>query len=203
MCLCRFDDETWCSFTSMNLLTFRSHYSYIMLGALLFKSWEGWDLLDSSYFCFISLSSIGFGDLVPGESVSWIRKCPFHMQINCVPNAHCTYDAHSCAINRVMHNWGQQIECAHFSLFPLYCPPTNYSWSSTRPQQKTSASWRWKFHSFSVQFICCWEWHSSRCASTWCRWDSIIELEWSGGILHNEFFSLSDHSLDGIGTSHA
>lgn len=41
-----------------------------MLGALLFKHWEKWDLLDSSYFCFISLSSIGFGDLVPGESVS-------------------------------------------------------------------------------------------------------------------------------------
>lgn len=87
MCLCRFDDGTWCSFIWMNLFTSRSHYSYIMLGALLFKSWEGWDLLDSSYFCFISLSSIGFGDLVPGESVSWIRKCPFHMQINCVPNA--------------------------------------------------------------------------------------------------------------------
>lgn len=45
--------------------------SYILLGASLFKAWENWDYLDGSYFCFISLSSIGFGDLVPGAAVSW------------------------------------------------------------------------------------------------------------------------------------
>ena len=39
---------------------------YIYLGALLFSFWEGWDLLTGSYFCFITLSTIGFGDIVPG-----------------------------------------------------------------------------------------------------------------------------------------
>ncbi|XP_004534902.1 potassium channel subfamily K member 15 [Ceratitis capitata] len=43
--------------------------SYILAGAILFSRWEEWDYLDGSYFCFISLSSIGFGDLVPGERV--------------------------------------------------------------------------------------------------------------------------------------
>ncbi|XP_011196553.1 TWiK family of potassium channels protein 18 isoform X1 [Zeugodacus cucurbitae] len=43
--------------------------SYILAGAILFSRWEAWDYLDGSYFCFISLSSIGFGDLVPGERV--------------------------------------------------------------------------------------------------------------------------------------
>ncbi|XP_037826370.1 TWiK family of potassium channels protein 12-like [Lucilia sericata] len=43
--------------------------SYILWGALLFGQWESWGYLDGSYFCFISLSSIGFGDLVPGDRV--------------------------------------------------------------------------------------------------------------------------------------
>ncbi|XP_018795872.1 PREDICTED: TWiK family of potassium channels protein 18-like isoform X2 [Bactrocera latifrons] len=43
--------------------------SYILAGAILFSRWEEWGYLDGSYFCFISLSSIGFGDLVPGERV--------------------------------------------------------------------------------------------------------------------------------------
>lgn len=42
-------------------------FSYVFGGALLFKEYEGWDYLDGSYFCFISLSTIGFGDIVPGE----------------------------------------------------------------------------------------------------------------------------------------
>ena len=40
--------------------------AYIILGASLFAVWEGWGYFDSSYFCFITLSTIGFGDFVPG-----------------------------------------------------------------------------------------------------------------------------------------
>ena len=43
-------------------------FGYILVGAMLFKLCEGWDLFVGSYFCFITLSTIGFGDYVPGTS---------------------------------------------------------------------------------------------------------------------------------------
>lgn len=43
--------------------------SYICGGAILFSYWEGWDYSDSYYFCFITLTTIGFGDMVPGTAV--------------------------------------------------------------------------------------------------------------------------------------
>ncbi|XP_013776127.1 TWiK family of potassium channels protein 18-like, partial [Limulus polyphemus] len=42
---------------------------YICGGAFLFSIWEGWNYLDGAYFCFVTLSTIGFGDLVPGDTV--------------------------------------------------------------------------------------------------------------------------------------
>jgi hypothetical protein len=42
---------------------------YVALGSLLFRLCEGWDYLVASYFCFITLSTIGFGDYVPGTSL--------------------------------------------------------------------------------------------------------------------------------------
>lgn len=44
--------------------------SYIIAGAFLFNSWESWNLLDAAYFCFITLTTIGFGDLVPAKEVT-------------------------------------------------------------------------------------------------------------------------------------
>ncbi|XP_075218177.1 uncharacterized protein LOC142322962 [Lycorma delicatula] len=42
---------------------------YISIGSIVFASWENWSYLDSAYFCFVTLSTIGFGDLVPGKSL--------------------------------------------------------------------------------------------------------------------------------------
>ncbi|XP_060556847.1 TWiK family of potassium channels protein 9-like [Ruditapes philippinarum] len=40
---------------------------YVLGGALMFSMWEDWNYLEGSYFCFITLSTIGFGDYVPGS----------------------------------------------------------------------------------------------------------------------------------------
>ncbi|UJR27859.1 hypothetical protein I4U23_009124 [Adineta vaga] len=44
--------------------------SYLILGAVLFSEWENWNFLDGAYFCFVTLATIGLGDLVPGKSIT-------------------------------------------------------------------------------------------------------------------------------------
>ncbi|VDK80363.1 unnamed protein product [Litomosoides sigmodontis] len=50
-------------------LVFLTMFAYLVAGSVLFCLWEGWTFLDSFYFCYISLTTIGFGDKFPGASV--------------------------------------------------------------------------------------------------------------------------------------
>ncbi|CAD7012282.1 unnamed protein product [Ceratitis capitata] len=43
--------------------------SYILIGALFYSMWEEWSYFEAFYFVFISMSTIGFGDLVPKHPV--------------------------------------------------------------------------------------------------------------------------------------
>nr|CAD2177859.1 unnamed protein product [Meloidogyne enterolobii] len=43
--------------------------AYLVTGSILFCLWEEWTFLDSFYFCYVSLTTIGFGDKFPGGSV--------------------------------------------------------------------------------------------------------------------------------------
>ena len=41
---------------------------FLAFGSALFHVWEEWDLVSAAYFCFITLSTVGFGDMVPTKS---------------------------------------------------------------------------------------------------------------------------------------
>ena len=59
---------------------------YIMFGAFLFAQSEDWDTLVAAYFCFITLSTIGFGDYVPGTSLDpyrWQRMVACALYLVC------------------------------------------------------------------------------------------------------------------------
>jgi hypothetical protein len=45
-------------------------FGYVAMGAVLFGVWEHWTAMDAAYFCFITISTIGFGDFVPGAAAA-------------------------------------------------------------------------------------------------------------------------------------
>lgn len=48
--------------------------TYILIGAIVFSIWEDSNYLKWSYFCFVTLSTIGFGDIVPGRITHVVSK---------------------------------------------------------------------------------------------------------------------------------
>ena len=42
--------------------------TYVGMGAVVFSQWEGWNTMSAAYFSFVTLTTIGFGDLVPINS---------------------------------------------------------------------------------------------------------------------------------------
>lgn len=57
--------------TETNLMVFNGMLSSIIIttGAAVFSRYEGWSYFDSFYYCFVTLTTIGFGDYVALQNV--------------------------------------------------------------------------------------------------------------------------------------
>jgi len=44
------------------------------MGAAMFGVWEQWEAMEAAYFCFVTISTIGFGDVVPGVAKGVVER---------------------------------------------------------------------------------------------------------------------------------
>ncbi|XP_070212505.1 potassium channel subfamily K member 18-like isoform X2 [Littorina saxatilis] len=52
-------------------------FAYIFLGAGMYRLWEDWTYLESFYFVFITVSTIGFGDVLPEHPNFFLLSCVY------------------------------------------------------------------------------------------------------------------------------
>lgn len=86
------------------LLCFSMMIIYILFGAVVLYRLEEWPLLDGIYFCFMSLSTIGFGDMMPGfrrNSNTTIWFCSIYIMSGMALTAMCFNVIHEEIVNRI------------------------------------------------------------------------------------------------------
>nr|XP_023029480.1 TWiK family of potassium channels protein 7-like [Leptinotarsa decemlineata] len=85
-------------------------FIYICLGTFALYKLEDWSLLNGFYFCFMSLTTIGFGDMVPGsdpflqhESNATIWFCSIYIMSGMALTAMCFNVVHDEIVHRLKH----------------------------------------------------------------------------------------------------
>ncbi|XP_045454181.1 TWiK family of potassium channels protein 18-like [Melitaea cinxia] len=85
-------------------------FTYIFFGALILYQLEGWSVIDGVYFCFMSLSTIGFGHLAPGltqkngASSGTIWFCSIYIMTGLALTAMCFNVLHDEIVHRLRHH---------------------------------------------------------------------------------------------------
>ncbi|XP_038214178.1 potassium channel subfamily K member 18-like [Zerene cesonia] len=85
-------------------------FTYIFFGALVLYQLEGWSPVDGVYFCFMSLSTIGFGHLAPGvtqrngASSGTVWFCSIYIITGLALTAMCFNVLHDEIVHRLRHH---------------------------------------------------------------------------------------------------
>ncbi|XP_022115266.2 potassium channel subfamily K member 18-like [Pieris rapae] len=85
-------------------------FTYISFGALILYQLEGWSPVDGIYFCFMSLSTIGFGHLAPGmtqrngASSGTVWFCSIYIITGLALTAMCFNILHDEIVHRLRHH---------------------------------------------------------------------------------------------------
>ncbi|GBP31309.1 Potassium channel subfamily K member 18 [Eumeta japonica] len=85
-------------------------FAYIFFGAFILHQIEGWSLIDGIYFCFMSLSTIGFGHLAPGAtqkngaSTGTVWFCSIYIMTGLALTAMCFNVLHDEIVHRLRHH---------------------------------------------------------------------------------------------------
>lgn len=70
--------------TKLILISFNFVSLVIIFGALIFTTYEKWSFFESVYYCFITLTTIGFGDLVALQKNDFIAKRPDYVAFSLI-----------------------------------------------------------------------------------------------------------------------
>lgn len=72
--------------TEMNLMLATGMLSSIIIttGAAVFSRYEGWSYFDSFYYCFVTLTTIGFGDYVALQNDQALTQKPGYVALSLV-----------------------------------------------------------------------------------------------------------------------